>query len=262
MSTSSEELSSVNLIVNSIPFSWRERHLRKHFAPFGTIKNYRVMRYAMLGQIRSKGYGFVQFATHEQALAAIEGLNGRNFLGREIRVEFARSDKKKTPTRSPSRSMPKSERWSPFCERVTNIGASWEQRCDNRQFEIELDQHLGYEWSYNEIYDWEPRCHDEGMYSRSCSLSPPPSSYGRLHTVVLTGLPPQYNDRCVANMCADLLNFAPEMNIIRVLDAEGCESDIVWIEVQEREVADDLIHVLNGRQTSGYGRLRCRALDF
>merc|ERR1719229_656985 len=100
MSHYNEELSRVNLIVNMIPFSWRERHLRKHFSKFGIITNYRVMRYAMLGQIRSKGYGFVKFSTHEEALAAIAGLNGKNFLGRVIRVEFAQSEKRKKICRS------------------------------------------------------------------------------------------------------------------------------------------------------------------
>jgi len=79
-----------NLIVNYLPLSFRERHMRKIFAQFGEIKNCRVMRFAQAGRTLSKGYGFVEYETTAQAQRAIRNLNGKNILGKNLKVGFAR----------------------------------------------------------------------------------------------------------------------------------------------------------------------------
>lgn len=85
-----EEWKFSNLIVNYLPLSFRERHMRKIFAQFGEIKNCRVMRFAQAGRTLSKGYGFVEYETTAQARRAIRNLNGKNILGKNLKVGFAR----------------------------------------------------------------------------------------------------------------------------------------------------------------------------
>jgi len=79
-----------NLIVNYLPLSFRERHIRKLFSTFGKIESCRVMRFAQDGRTLSKGYGFVDFSTRAEAEAAIQGLNGKNVLGKNLKVGFAK----------------------------------------------------------------------------------------------------------------------------------------------------------------------------
>lgn len=79
-----------NLIVNYLPLSFRERHIRKLFSQFGKIESCRVMRFAQDGRTLSKGYGFVDFSTRAEAEAAIKGLNGKNVLGKNLKVGFAK----------------------------------------------------------------------------------------------------------------------------------------------------------------------------
>jgi transformer-2 protein len=46
----------------------------------------------------SRGFGFVKFATTEQAEAAIEAMHGTNFEGRTMSIEKARRNRPRTPT--------------------------------------------------------------------------------------------------------------------------------------------------------------------
>jgi len=79
-----------NLIVNYLPLSFRERHIRKLFSVYGTIESCRVMRFAQDGRTLSKGYGFVDFSTRAEAEAAVKALNGKNVLGKKLKVGFAK----------------------------------------------------------------------------------------------------------------------------------------------------------------------------
>jgi len=79
-----------NLIVNYLPLSYRERHIRKIFSNCGHINSCRVMRFAQDGRTLSKGYGFVQFSTRAEAEYAVRALNGKNVLGKKLKVSFAK----------------------------------------------------------------------------------------------------------------------------------------------------------------------------
>lgn len=48
------------------------------------------MRFAQDGRTLSKGYGFVDFSARSEAQAAIEALNGKNVLGKTLKVGFAK----------------------------------------------------------------------------------------------------------------------------------------------------------------------------
>lgn len=252
MSYNNEELSRVNLIVNLIPYSWRERHLRKHFSEFGTIKNYRVMRYVMLGQIRSKGYGFVKFSTHEEALAAIAGLNGKNFLGRVIRVEFARSEKRKNLSvkRQGGGYCPLTGSWSDYCDNY-----EYRDHMIDEQFQTFVGNtygtELGDKWVYNQMYDWEPRCNDEGS-----SVSSDEFGYyqEREHRLVITNLPREMNEQHISSMCT---GFAHVNSVTCPKDNNGLPLGVAYIVVPSQHSARCLYYAFHGCEFSKGRHLRC-----
>jgi len=248
MSHNNEELSRVNLIVNLIPYSWRERHLRKHFSEFGTITNFRVMRYCMLGQIRSKGYGFVRFSTHEEALAAIAGLDGRNFLGRVIRVEFARSDRR--IKRKSFQARPAAGSWADFCDNY-----ELRDRMIDEQFQTFVGNtygtELGNKWAYNQLYDWGTRCRDEGS-----SVSSDDYGYyqARQHQVVITNLPRSMGEREIRAMCT---GFAYVLGVVLPTDNNGLPLGVAYVMVPTQHSAECLFYAFHGCEISRGRRLRC-----
>lgn len=78
------------LYVGSLPYSVTEDELRELFAPFGTIESIRIISDKYTGQ--SKGFGFVEMATEEDAQKAIEGANGKEMGGRALVVNEARPE--------------------------------------------------------------------------------------------------------------------------------------------------------------------------
>jgi len=98
-----------NLIVNYLPLSFRERHIRKLFSVYGTIESCRVMRFAQDGRTLSKGYGFVDFSTRAEAEAAVKALNGKNVLGKKLKVGFAEPSGQRVKSNLFVTSIP--ERW-------------------------------------------------------------------------------------------------------------------------------------------------------
>ena len=59
-----------------------DEDLARHFGPYGE------MEFAEVYNI--KGYGFVNFVSARDAMAAMEALNGSLLLGQPIRIEFAK----------------------------------------------------------------------------------------------------------------------------------------------------------------------------
>lgn len=77
-----------NLFVGSLPWSVNDEQLAQIFAEAGTVESARVITERDTG--RSKGFGFVEMATDEDAKKAIDTLNGKEFEGRAITVNEAR----------------------------------------------------------------------------------------------------------------------------------------------------------------------------
>jgi len=76
------------LFVYNIPNTMDERGLQELFHPFGTVTGARVMRNP---NHSSKGYGFVNMSTSEEANAAIASLNGRSLIpDRPLQVSLKR----------------------------------------------------------------------------------------------------------------------------------------------------------------------------
>jgi hypothetical protein len=78
---------SVKLFVGGLSFSTSTDGLRAAFARFGEVQSAAVMTDRETG--RSRGFGFVEMATTEEAEKAISSLNGTSLDGRMIRVDKA-----------------------------------------------------------------------------------------------------------------------------------------------------------------------------
>ena len=69
--------------------------LRDGASKFGTVVSATVVMDKMTG--RSRGFGFVEMSTDEEADAVIAGMNGTNFDGREITVNEAKPLEARAP---------------------------------------------------------------------------------------------------------------------------------------------------------------------
>ncbi|MDD2729281.1 RNA-binding protein [Malikia spinosa] len=76
------------LFVGNLPYSVNDGSLQQNFSEYGTVVSAKVMTDRETG--RSKGFGFVEMGTDEEAQAAIEALNGMSVDGRAITVNVAR----------------------------------------------------------------------------------------------------------------------------------------------------------------------------
>ncbi|MCB1989023.1 MAG: RNA-binding protein [Burkholderiaceae bacterium] len=79
---------SSKIYVGNLPYSVTDSSLESNFAEFGGVASAKVMMDRETG--RSKGFGFVEMGTAEQADAAIRGLNGMSVGGRSIVVNISR----------------------------------------------------------------------------------------------------------------------------------------------------------------------------
>jgi RNA recognition motif-containing protein len=82
------------LYVGSLPYSLTEEELKEVFQPFGVVVSARIIIDKMTG--KSKGFGFVEMESHDQAQQAIEGLHGAELNGRTLIVNIAHPEQKKT----------------------------------------------------------------------------------------------------------------------------------------------------------------------
>jgi cold-inducible RNA-binding protein len=78
---------AVKLYVGGLSYSTTSETLREHFAQCGTVESATVITDRYSGQ--SRGFGFVEMATAEEAQKAVSMLNGQRLDGRTIKVELA-----------------------------------------------------------------------------------------------------------------------------------------------------------------------------
>ena len=76
------------LYVGSISFNATEESLRDLFTSIGEVESVKIITDADTG--RSKGFGFVEMSSAEDAKKAIEQLNGTKFMERSLTVNEAR----------------------------------------------------------------------------------------------------------------------------------------------------------------------------
>lgn len=76
------------LFVGGLPFKTTQDELQQHFAAAGQVVSAQIIIDKFSG--RSKGFGFVEMSTPEEAQKAIEMFNGQDFGGRSLAVNEAR----------------------------------------------------------------------------------------------------------------------------------------------------------------------------
>ncbi len=73
------------LFIGNLPASTCENDIQTLFSEFGTVRACKLVTDVFSGQC--KGFGFIEMEGHE-ARAAIAGLNGKDFKGHSIKVNF------------------------------------------------------------------------------------------------------------------------------------------------------------------------------
>lgn len=76
------------IYVGGLPYATSESELNDLFAPHGTVESVKVITDRFTGQ--SRGFGFVEMSTSDQANSAIAALNGTQLDGRTLTVNEAR----------------------------------------------------------------------------------------------------------------------------------------------------------------------------
>jgi len=79
---------STKLFVGNLSFQTTSEELRELFAQAGTVESASVIEDRETG--RSRGFAFVEMGTPEEAAAAIQQFNGKDFGGRALTVNEAK----------------------------------------------------------------------------------------------------------------------------------------------------------------------------
>jgi RNA recognition motif-containing protein len=83
------------LYVGNLPYSFRDSDMEQAFSQYGTVSSAKVMMERDTG--RSKGFGFVEMGSDQEADAAIQGMNGQQIGGRGLVVNEARPMEARPP---------------------------------------------------------------------------------------------------------------------------------------------------------------------
>ena len=79
---------AINLFVGNLPYQMTSDDLAQTFAQAGTVVTAKVISDKYSG--RSRGFGFVEMSSDEEAKKAIEMFNGKDVNGRPLVVNEAR----------------------------------------------------------------------------------------------------------------------------------------------------------------------------
>ena len=85
------------LYVGGLPYSTNEDGLKSTFSQVGTVESASIVMDRMTG--RSRGFGFVEMSTDDEAQKAIEMFNGKDFEGRKWTVNEAKPMEQRAPRR-------------------------------------------------------------------------------------------------------------------------------------------------------------------
>lgn len=79
---------NTKLYVGGLPYSTTDRQLEEVFSEHGTVESANVITDRMTG--RSRGFGFVEMNSEEEAEAAMKALDSTQMEGRTIKVDEAK----------------------------------------------------------------------------------------------------------------------------------------------------------------------------
>ena len=83
------------IYVGNLPYSTTDQELQDLFANHGNVQSANVVADRYTG--RSKGFGFVEMGSAEEAQQAISALNGADYGGRNLVVNEARPKESRPP---------------------------------------------------------------------------------------------------------------------------------------------------------------------
>lgn len=78
----------MNIYVGNLSRETTSDNLREAFEAFGQVESAHCVKDKFTGE--NRGFGFVEMPSDEEARAAIEGMNGKEFMGRTLNVNEAR----------------------------------------------------------------------------------------------------------------------------------------------------------------------------
>jgi RNA recognition motif-containing protein len=83
-----KEEKEVNIYVGNLSHETNEDSLREAFAAFGQVESVNIIKDRFSGE--SRGFGFVEMPSKQEAEKAIEEMNGKDLGGRAVNVNEAR----------------------------------------------------------------------------------------------------------------------------------------------------------------------------
>jgi RNA recognition motif-containing protein len=83
-----EETMGAKIYVGGLPYSTTDEELSELFSPHGTVQSARVITDKFTG--KSRGFGFVEMSSDDEAQKAINALNATQMNGRTLTVNEAR----------------------------------------------------------------------------------------------------------------------------------------------------------------------------
>ena len=78
----------MNIYVGNLARQTSEDDLRKAFEGFGQVESVNIIKDKFSGE--SRGFGFVEMPSKDEAQKAIEEMNGKDLMGRAVNVNEAR----------------------------------------------------------------------------------------------------------------------------------------------------------------------------
>lgn len=78
----------MNIYVGNLSYEVTEEDLKEAFSAFGAVDTVKIIKDNYSD--RSKGFGFVEMPSKDEAQSAIEGLNGKDLKGRSLNINEAR----------------------------------------------------------------------------------------------------------------------------------------------------------------------------
>jgi RNA recognition motif-containing protein len=88
----------MSIYVGNLSYQVTQEDLSSVFAEYGTVKRVQLPTDRETGRIR--GFGFVEMSSDAEETAAIEALDGAEWMGRDLKVNKARPREDKRPANS------------------------------------------------------------------------------------------------------------------------------------------------------------------
>jgi RNA recognition motif-containing protein len=85
----------MSIYVGNLSYEVTEEDLTQVFAEYGTVKRVQLPTDRETGRMR--GFGFVEMGTDAEESAAIESLDGAEWMGRNLKVNKARPREERAP---------------------------------------------------------------------------------------------------------------------------------------------------------------------